>query len=144
MGDSTRVPVMVFGGFLILLGLIAIFVMSRKNEEKIARCTENTKAVVTKVKTKGNAEDKSLEYITDLEYTVDGQVYALRYTLNKDMGVGTKIKMKYNPDDCAEYYIAGIDAMGDNSRIIGVMCIGAGLAVIAISGGVITTRTYGD
>ena len=137
-------PVMLFGGFLIIFGLISIFVTSRVNEQKIARCTEETKAVVTKVKTKGSAEDKSLQYVTDLEYTVDEQVYTMRYTLNKDMGVGSKIKMKYNPGNCAEYYIAGIDTVGDNSRIIGVLSIGAGLAVIAISGGVISTRTYGD
>ena len=135
---------MVFGGILILFGLISIFVLSRQNEQKIARCTKETKAVVTKIKTKGSAEDRNLEYVTDLEYKVDDQVYTLRYTLNMDMGVGKKIKMKYNPDDASEYYIAGIDSAGDGSRVIGVLSIGAGLVIIAISGGVISTRTYGD
>ncbi|MBQ7586460.1 MAG: DUF3592 domain-containing protein [Lachnospiraceae bacterium] len=143
MGDSTRIPAMVAGAILIVFGLISIFVLSRMNEQKIARCTEDTKAVVTKVKTKGSAEDKSLRYETDLEYTVDEQVYTLHYSLNTDLGEGSKVKMKYNPKDASEYYIASIDKRGDNSRVIGVISAGAGLAVIAIAGGVISTRTYG-
>ncbi len=143
MGDSTRIPAMVVGAVLIVFGLISIFVFSRINEQKIARCTKDTKAVVTKVKEKGSKEDKSLQYETDLEYTVDEQVYTLHYTLNTDLGLGTKIKMKYNPKDASEYYIASIDQRGDSSRVIGVISAGAGLAVIAIAGGVISTRTYG-
>lgn len=143
MGDSTRIPAMVAGAILIVFGLISIFVLSRMNEQKIARCTEDTKAVVTKVKTKGSAEDKSLRYEADLEYTVDEQVYTLHYSLNTDLGEGSKVKMKYNPKDASEYYIASIDKRGDNSRVIGVISAGAGLAVIAIAGGVISTRTYG-
>ena len=129
---------------LILFGLISIFVLGKKDEQKAARCTKENRAVVTKVKTKGNAEDRNLEYVTDLEYTVEGQVYTLRYTLNMDMGVGKKLKMKYNPDDASECYIVGIDTGGGGSRVIGVLAIGAGLAIIAISGGVTSTRTYGD
>ena len=143
MGDSTRIPAMVAGAILIVFGLISIFVLSRMNEQKIARCTEDTKAVVTKVKTKGSAEDKSLRYETDLEYTVDEQVYTLHYSLNTDLGEGSKVKMKYNPKDASEYYIASLDKRGDNSRVIGGISAGAGLAVIAIAGGVISTRTYG-
>ncbi len=143
MSDSARLPAMLVGGLLILYGLISIFVLSRSSEQRIARCTKDTKAVVTKVKPKGSAEDKSLEYVTDLEFTVDDQVYTMRYSLNTDLGVGKKIKMKYNPDDCNEHYIPSIDAVGDNSRIVGVICIAAGLAVIAISGGVISARSFG-
>ncbi len=143
MSDGIRIPALVCGVILIVFGLVSIFVLSIGNEKKIARCTEETKAVVVRVKEKGKAENKSLEYTTDLVYTVDEQEYKIRYTLTEDLKVDTKVKMKYNPADPTEHYIEGIDKTGGSHRVIGAVAMGAGLIVIVISGGVITTRTFG-
>lgn len=144
MSDGIRVPAMVCGVIFIVFGLVSIFVFGRLDEQKIKRCSKETKAVVVRIKEKGKAEDKSLEYVTDLVYTVDEQEYKVRYTLDKDLKMDTKIKLKYNPDDPSEHYIEGIDKTGGSSRVIGAVAIGAGLIVMAISGGVITTRTFGE
>ncbi len=143
MGDSLRTPAMIFGGLLIVFGLISIFLLSRLDDKRIQRCTERTDAVVVKIKQKGKVEDKSAEYVTDFEYTIDDNVQTSRYTLRTDMGMGTKVTLNYNPEDPSEYYIDGIDKNSNNSRITGIIAIAVGLVVVVIAGGIITTRTFG-
>ena len=134
---------MIIGALFMVFGIISIFLFSRMEDEKIRRCSEETKAVIVKVKQKGSIEDKSVSYITDFEYTVEDTVYSVRYVLNIDMGVDTKVKIRYNPDDPGELYIPGIDRTADNNRLIGILATGVGLVIVVIAGGVISTRTYG-
>ncbi|MCR5420708.1 MAG: DUF3592 domain-containing protein [Lachnospiraceae bacterium] len=144
MDNSLRISAFTVGVILILFGLISIFYLSSLSEQKIERCTEEVRATVVKVKEKGKKENKSQEYVTDIEYEIDDEAYKVRYVLKEYYEVGAKIDVMYNPENTSEYYIPGWDPNGNNNRIIGIISLMTGIVIIAIAGGIITTRTFGD
>ena len=117
---------MVIGIFLAVLGLYFICVISGDTDKKNAKCTEVTQGIVSEVTPLGS------KYLTTVDYTIEDFDKSVTFEAKKDLGVGTTIEVRYEPESWSHLYIDGVSSTGKNDIVFGVITVLVGAVFFAM------------
>ena len=120
-----HITAMVIGVFLALGGLYFIFVISGQTNRKNAECTGIAQGVVSEVTPSGS------KFKTTVDYEIEGFDKSVTFESKKDLGVGSQIEVRYEPDSWSHLYIEGVSSTGKDNIVFGLITILAGAAFFA-------------
>ncbi len=120
-----HITAMVIGVFLALCGLYFIFVISGQTNSKNAKCTGITQGVVSEVVPAGS------RFKTTVDYVIEDIDKNVTFEAKKDLGVGSQIEIRYDPETWSHLYIEGVSSTGKDDIIFGVIAFLTGAAFFA-------------
>ena len=99
---------MIFGIIIMCVFIFIFCIFFIKDIQSKNRCTEKITAIVSNIE---EDDDMTGQYYPTLKYTVKGSIYTVK--CNKafsDISVGSKIEIKYNPENPQEIFVKKFQA----------------------------------
>ena len=123
---------LVFGLFVVVLGLVLLFLVAGGRDARRRRCTASVTGTVTSSFSNAN-DDGGYDYDLVVEYEIDGRKFRQNVYTSRRAERGESVTVRYDPDDYDTYYIEGLHTSPTMFRIAGIVFGLTGVYITAAS-----------